>query len=121
LRTCLVEIAEEPGPVALVTHGGVTVDLLRSLIGDDAVPVELMLHGAPSCAITTLDDLSVVAPTSGCDAPGRRPLQTPREAVIPPEVGGVEVVAARPRCALVISKQDALRREWESGERVYDT
>ncbi|WP_189958581.1 hypothetical protein [Streptomyces alanosinicus] len=36
------------------------MDLLRSLIGDDAVPVELMQHGAPSCAITTLEDLSVV-------------------------------------------------------------
>lgn len=59
-RTCLVDLSSEPGPVALVTHGGVTVDLLRTLIGDDAVPVELMQHGVSSCAITTLDDLSVV-------------------------------------------------------------
>ncbi|MET8081322.1 hypothetical protein [Streptomyces sp. NPDC005303] len=36
------------------------MDLLRTLIGDDAVPVELMQRGVPSCAITTLDDLSVV-------------------------------------------------------------
>ncbi|MGA5208096.1 histidine phosphatase family protein [Streptomyces variegatus] len=59
-RACLVDLTKEPGPVALVTHGGVTVDLLRNLFGDDAVPVELMQHGVPSCAITTLDDLSVV-------------------------------------------------------------
>ncbi|WP_405467681.1 histidine phosphatase family protein [Streptomyces canus] len=59
-RTCLVDLTKEAGPVALVTHGGVTVDLLRTLIGDDAVPVELMQYGVPSCAITTLDDLSVV-------------------------------------------------------------
>jgi broad specificity phosphatase PhoE len=49
-RTCLVDLTKEPGSVALVTHGGITVDLLRTLIGDDAVPVELMQHGVPSCA-----------------------------------------------------------------------
>lgn len=60
LRACLVDLAGAPGPVALVTHGGVTVDLLRTLIGDDAVPAALMRDGVPSCAITTLDHLSVV-------------------------------------------------------------
>ncbi len=60
LRACLVDLTGIPGPAALVTHGGVTVDLLRTLIGDHAVPVELMQHGVPSCAITTLDHLSVV-------------------------------------------------------------
>ncbi|WP_328885352.1 histidine phosphatase family protein [Streptomyces sp. NBC_00316] len=59
-RACLVDLSKEPGTVALVTHGGVTVDLLRTLIGDDAVPVALMQHGVPSCAITTLEGLSVV-------------------------------------------------------------
>jgi broad specificity phosphatase PhoE len=59
MRACLVNLAGEPGPVALVTHGGVTVDLLRTLIGDLAVPAELMQSGIPSCAITTLDHLSV--------------------------------------------------------------
>ncbi|GAA1748306.1 histidine phosphatase family protein [Luedemannella helvata] len=59
-RACLVELTKEPGPVALITHGGVTVDLLRTLIGDGAVPVELIQHGVPSCAITTLDGLSIV-------------------------------------------------------------
>ncbi|WP_406172214.1 histidine phosphatase family protein [Streptomyces sp. NBC_00996] len=61
LRACLVDLAGEPGPVVLVTHGGVTVDLLRTLIGDLAVPAELMQNGVPSCAITTLENLAVVA------------------------------------------------------------
>ncbi|MGW2081565.1 histidine phosphatase family protein [Streptomyces sp. NPDC001939] len=60
MRACLVRLAREPGPVVLVTHGGVTVDLLRTLIGDLAVPAELMQNGIPSCAITTLDHLSVL-------------------------------------------------------------
>ncbi|MFI1093759.1 histidine phosphatase family protein [Streptomyces sp. NPDC020917] len=66
MRACLAELAGlagsagQPGPVAVVTHGGATVDLLRTLIGDRAVPAELMDQGVPSCAITTLDQLSVV-------------------------------------------------------------
>lgn len=60
LRACLLDLAGAPGPVALVTHGGVTVDLLRTLTGDNAVPAVLMRDGVPSCAITTLDGLSVV-------------------------------------------------------------
>ncbi|MFD8724689.1 hypothetical protein ACFV2H_43730 [Streptomyces sp. NPDC059629] len=59
IRARLVDLADEPRPVALVTHDGVTVDLPRALIGDDAVPVELVRHCVSSCAITTLDDLSV--------------------------------------------------------------
>ncbi|MFE2070416.1 histidine phosphatase family protein [Streptomyces sp. NPDC059467] len=58
IRARLDDLADEPRPVALVTHGGVTADLPRALIGGDAVPVELTRHGVPSCAITTLDDLS---------------------------------------------------------------
>ncbi|MFF3561181.1 histidine phosphatase family protein [Streptomyces sp. NPDC002574] len=60
LRACLADLAGTPGPVALVTHGGVTVDLLRTLLGDAAVPAALMRDGVPPCAITTLDGLSVV-------------------------------------------------------------
>ncbi|MEU6347442.1 histidine phosphatase family protein [Streptomyces sp. NPDC046977] len=60
LRACLLDLGGVPGPVALVTHGGVTVDLLRTLAGDDAVPAGLPRDGVPSCAITTLDGLSVV-------------------------------------------------------------
>lgn len=48
------------GRVAVVSHGGVTIDLLRNLLGDDVLPARLMADGIPSCAITTLDDLHVV-------------------------------------------------------------
>lgn len=51
--------AEGPGSIAVTTHGGVTVDLLRTLLGDEAVPSRLW-QGVPSCAITTLDGLRVV-------------------------------------------------------------
>ena len=47
--------------VAVVSHGGVTVDLLRNLLGDDGLPARLMTDGIPPCAITTLDDLHVVS------------------------------------------------------------
>lgn len=58
---CLTDLAGEPGPVAVVTHGGVTVDLLRTLAGDEALTDSLLHDGIPSCAITTLDGLSVVS------------------------------------------------------------
>jgi hypothetical protein len=38
--------------VIVGAHGGVTYDLLRTLLGDDAVPE--ISNGVPSCAITTL-------------------------------------------------------------------
>ncbi|MEV6522536.1 histidine phosphatase family protein [Longispora sp. NPDC051575] len=56
-RAFLLDLAGAPGPVAVATHGGVTVDLLRTLGAD--VPDELLWEGVPSCAITTLDDLTV--------------------------------------------------------------
>ncbi|MEY9928961.1 broad specificity phosphatase PhoE [Catenulispora sp. GP43] len=43
------------GPAAIVTHGGVTVDLLRTLLGDAAISGSLLTTGVPSCAITTLN------------------------------------------------------------------
>jgi broad specificity phosphatase PhoE len=49
------EQLDAPGAVAAVTHGGVTVDLLRTLLGDDALPAALMHHGVPACAVTILD------------------------------------------------------------------
>jgi broad specificity phosphatase PhoE len=49
-----------PGPVAAVTHGGVTIDLLRDLLGDDALPPHLLTTGIPPGAITTISDLRVV-------------------------------------------------------------
>jgi broad specificity phosphatase PhoE len=61
-RMCrfLADAATVPGPVAAVTHGGVTVDLLRTLAGDAAVSADLLHHGVPPCAITTLDHLRIV-------------------------------------------------------------
>jgi broad specificity phosphatase PhoE len=42
------------GVHAVVTHGGVTVDLLRTLLGDDHVPAGLVESGMPSCGLTRL-------------------------------------------------------------------
>jgi broad specificity phosphatase PhoE len=53
----LAERATSPGPFAVVTHGGFTVDLLRTLLGDDALPDGMLRDGPPPCAITTLDGL----------------------------------------------------------------
>ncbi|MFF3337867.1 histidine phosphatase family protein [Streptomyces flavidovirens] len=58
--SCLTDLAAERGPVAIVTHGGVTVDLLRTLVGDEVLPDSLLHDGVPSCAITTLDGTAVV-------------------------------------------------------------
>jgi len=59
LRLFLVDLVGDGGPVAVVSHGGVTVDLLRNLLGDDGLPARLIDDGIPPCAITTLDDLRV--------------------------------------------------------------
>ncbi|MEV0370578.1 histidine phosphatase family protein [Streptomyces sp. NPDC050636] len=59
-RAFLLDYASKPGPIAVTTHGGVTVDLLRTLLGDQAVTSELLDEGVPSCAITTLDGLTVI-------------------------------------------------------------
>ena len=53
------DAADRP-PVAVVTHGGITVDLLRNLTGDDAVPRHVLAAGVPPCAVTVVDDLNVV-------------------------------------------------------------
>lgn len=59
----LLELVREAdtgdGPAAVVTHGGVTVDLLRTLLGDAAVGENLLTNGIPSCAITTLSGTTV--------------------------------------------------------------
>ena len=60
LREFLASLAGANGPVAVVSHGGVTTDLLRTLLGDDGLPLRLMHEGIPPCAITTLDDLHVI-------------------------------------------------------------
>ena len=45
--------------MALVTHGGVTVDLLRNLFADEVIrgrnpDVDVITRGVPGCAITHL-------------------------------------------------------------------
>ena len=59
LRLFLVDLVGDGSPVAVVSHGGVTLDLLRNLLGDDELPARLMADGIPPGAITTLDDLHV--------------------------------------------------------------
>jgi hypothetical protein len=59
LRAFLAGLPGTPGPVAAVTHGGITTDLLRNLLGDDALPPLLLDAGIPPCAITAIDDLNV--------------------------------------------------------------
>lgn len=61
MRAFLAGLPCGPGPVAAVSHGGVTTDLLRTLLGDEALPPRLLAEGIPPCAVTTLDDLRVVA------------------------------------------------------------
>lgn len=59
----LVERAGEgrDGPIAVACHGGVTVDLLRTLMGDERVPEVLLRDGVPSGAITVIEDLKVAS------------------------------------------------------------
>jgi broad specificity phosphatase PhoE len=49
------------GPIAIAGHGGVTVDLLRTLLGDAAVPEALLREGVPSGAITTIEGMRPVS------------------------------------------------------------
>ena len=53
LRAFLLDVTAEPGPVAAATHGGVTLDLLRTLLGDGAC-------------------------RAGCSTKGSRPARSPR-------------------------------------------
>jgi broad specificity phosphatase PhoE len=61
MRAVVAGLSGRPRPVAAVSHGGVTTDLLRTLLGDEALPPRLLAEGIPPCAVTTLDDLHVVA------------------------------------------------------------
>jgi broad specificity phosphatase PhoE/RimJ/RimL family protein N-acetyltransferase len=77
MQAFLLSLADQPGPVAAVTHGGATIELLRTLLGDDQLTPGLLQDGIPACAVTTLEGLDVVAIASvehlGCcdrmDAP----------------------------------------------------
>jgi broad specificity phosphatase PhoE len=59
LQEFLAGLGGQPGPVAAVTHGGVTIELLRTLLGA-ALPPDVLAAGIPPCAITALDDLNPV-------------------------------------------------------------
>jgi len=59
LQAFLAGLPGTPGPVAVVTHGGITTDLLRNVLEADALPPQLLAAGIPPCAITTIDDLTV--------------------------------------------------------------
>jgi broad specificity phosphatase PhoE len=60
IASLLDELARQGGgDVALVTHGGVTVDLLRNLFADEVIrgrnpDVDVITSGVPGCAITHL-------------------------------------------------------------------
>jgi len=60
LRAFLLDVAAEPGPVAAATHGGVIVDLLRTLLGEGALARGLLYEHVPSCAVTTVHNLDVI-------------------------------------------------------------
>jgi broad specificity phosphatase PhoE len=61
LRVFLLGLTGASGPVALVSHGGVTTNLLRTLLGDDGFPSRLLAEGIPSCAVTMFNDLQVIS------------------------------------------------------------
>ena len=60
LQAFLASLPGTPGPVAAVTHGGITTDLLCNLLGDDAVPPHLLDAGIPPGDVTAIDDLNVI-------------------------------------------------------------
>jgi broad specificity phosphatase PhoE len=60
LQAFLAGMRGQPGPVAAVTHGGVTTDLLRDLPGEDALPPGVLETGIPPCAVTAVDDMNAV-------------------------------------------------------------
>jgi broad specificity phosphatase PhoE len=60
LQAFLAGLRGLPGPVAAVTHGGITIELLRDMVGDDALPSDVLEAGIPPCAVTAIDDLNPV-------------------------------------------------------------
>jgi broad specificity phosphatase PhoE len=69
LQAFLAGLPSTSGPVAAVTHGGITTDLLRNLLGDDALPPHLLDAGIPPCAVTAIDDLTVIMIASTAHLP----------------------------------------------------
>jgi broad specificity phosphatase PhoE len=60
LQAFLADMRALPWPAATVTHGGITIDLLRDLLGEDGLPPGLLAAGIPACAVTAVDDLNAV-------------------------------------------------------------
>jgi broad specificity phosphatase PhoE len=56
LRAFVATLPAGLTPAGVVTHGGITTDLLRNLL-----PAGLLETGIPPCAITTLEDLTAVS------------------------------------------------------------
>ncbi|MGN6794750.1 MAG: histidine phosphatase family protein [Streptosporangiaceae bacterium] len=59
MRAVLADFSGLQGTVVAVTHGGATTDALRTLLGDDKMPIGLLRDGIPPCAITTIEDMRV--------------------------------------------------------------
>jgi broad specificity phosphatase PhoE len=61
-REFLAERArDDRGPIAVVSHGGITVDLLRDWCADDTLPADLVADGVPPASITIVDGYRVIA------------------------------------------------------------
>jgi broad specificity phosphatase PhoE len=60
LQAFLAGLPATARPAAAVTHGGVTADLLRNLLGDSALPPRVLAANIPPCAVTTIDGLHVL-------------------------------------------------------------
>jgi len=60
LQAFLAGLRGLPGPAAAVTHGGITIELLRDLAGDDALHTDVLEAGIPPCAVTAIDDRNPV-------------------------------------------------------------
>jgi broad specificity phosphatase PhoE len=60
MRAFLDDHASAADPIAAVTHGGATIDLLRTLLGDEAVPPRRLAEGMPSAGLTVVDGRHVL-------------------------------------------------------------
>jgi len=59
MRAFLEDISAQHGAVVAVTHGGVTTDLLRTLLGGHKLSPRLLHDGVPPCAVTTVTDMKI--------------------------------------------------------------
>lgn len=66
----LVEHLASAAVLAVACHGGVTVDLLRTLLGDEGVPTSLLREGVPGGAVTVVDGLEVAQIASAAHLDG---------------------------------------------------